>query len=140
MRNEAASNRSRTSSRSTETASPYAVASLETRWLMSVIVWANRGTGAGAGDTDGFNARFLGDAAPARLNVHRAVHDWEAVITNFNYSNGGNTYILNVQVADVPNNSLADGLVTDERGGKRAHHGAAHIAHNPAADNLHHSG
>ncbi|MBC8108158.1 MAG: hypothetical protein H7Z14_16350, partial [Anaerolineae bacterium] len=85
---------------------------------LSTIAWTNRGTGPGAGDTDGFNAEFGVFAAQARFAVDRAIVDWEEVITNFNYNNGGNTYLLTLGTANLPGTLIADGVATDWRGGK----------------------
>lgn len=78
-----------------------AVEPLETRRLLSTINWTNKGTGAGAGDTDSFNAIYGGNATIARNIVQRAIDDWERVIVNFNYSNGTNTYNVTVNAAPI---------------------------------------
>jgi hypothetical protein len=67
---------------------------LESRRLLSTINWTNKGTGAGAGDTDDFNAIYGGNATVARNIVQRAIDDWEAVLVNFNGSGGRNTFTL----------------------------------------------
>jgi hypothetical protein len=69
---------------------------LETRRMLSVVNWVNKGTGAGAGDTDDFNAIFGADATIARVIVQRAVDDWERVITDFKGFAGRNTFDLTV--------------------------------------------
>src|SRR5688572_21627619 len=67
---------------------------LETRRLLSTINWVNKGTGAGAGDTDDFNAVYGVNATLARSIVQRAIDDWERVIVNFNGSGGRNSFTL----------------------------------------------
>lgn len=56
---------------------------LEKRELLA-IMWMNQGTASN--DADSFNARFVANADLARAIVSRAVSDWNAVITNFNYA------------------------------------------------------
>jgi hypothetical protein len=69
---------------------------LEVRRLLSTINWVNKGTGAGAGDTDDFNAMFGVNATAARNIVQRAIGDWERVISDFNGFAGRNTFDLTV--------------------------------------------
>ena len=74
---------------------------LEDRRLLSIILWTNRGVNGGA-DTDNFAATYGAATAPvARAIVDRAIDDWEAVIADFNYAGGGNTYNLIVNAADL---------------------------------------
>jgi Ca2+-binding RTX toxin-like protein len=63
---------------------------LEERKLLSTITWTNRVTG------DNFGTYFGTNANQARAIVDRAISDWEAIIINFNYSGGGNTFSLNL--------------------------------------------
>lgn len=67
---------------------------LEIRRLLATISWVNKGTGAGVGDLDDFNAIYGTNANLARSIVQRAIDDWEAVIANFNGSGGRNTFNL----------------------------------------------
>ncbi|MGE3642162.1 MAG: hypothetical protein AB7G28_26700, partial [Pirellulales bacterium] len=88
--------------------------SLEERMVLSTINWSNRGS-AGS-DTDGFNGLFGGNANLARQIVDRAIDDWEAVIANFNYSGGGNTFTLQVQPAAIT--AIASASITSISNGK----------------------
>src|SRR3954464_15425922 len=82
---------------------------LEERALMSTIVWDNSG-GPGQSDRDGFTAAFGPNAPLARAIVRQAIHDWEQVIVNFNYTHVGepryarakNTFGLAVFAANLP--------------------------------------
>jgi len=76
---------------------------LEDRRLLAVV-WINRGTAAT--DTDSFGATYGANAAIARQIVDRAVQDWSAVITDFNYDGDNdpatdNIYQLTVNAADL---------------------------------------
>jgi hypothetical protein len=86
--------------------------SLEGRQLLSTINWINKGTGAGAGDTDGFNAQFGSDATVARSIVQRAIDDWEAVIVDFNGAGGRNSFDLTISTGSLASNVLASTNVT----------------------------
>jgi hypothetical protein len=83
---------------------------LEDRQLLSTIIWTNRGdtidlNGNGALDSgevgDGFNLAYGNDAARAREIVDRAIRDWEAVIADFNYSDGSNTFRVEIVAAEM---------------------------------------
>ena len=63
-----------------------AVERLESRTLLSAIVWTNEGSATN--DSDGFNAVFGADAGIARADVQQALTDWDRVIANFNYPSG----------------------------------------------------
>lgn len=79
---------------------PPRVEILESRCLLSTIQWINRG-GLDS-DTDGFNAAYGANAAAARAIVEEAINDWAAIIQDFNYASGSNTYVLSVSAADEP--------------------------------------
>ncbi len=80
---------------------PLGVESLETRSLLAIILWTDRGDNGGA-DTDNFVANYGAANAPiARAIVDRAIDDWEAVIVNFNYAGGGNTYSLEIDAGNL---------------------------------------
>ncbi len=66
---------------------------LEDRRVLSTINWVNRGT------TDNFGV-YGGNANLARDIVDRAIVDWQRVIDNFNYAEGGNTFSVTVTAAD----------------------------------------
>jgi hypothetical protein len=83
---------------------------LEQRTLLSTIVWTNKGTGAGVGDTDDFNLIYGANATTARGIVQRAIDDWERVIVNFNYSGGGNSYNLAVNAAPISGRGVTNVL------------------------------
>jgi hypothetical protein len=80
---------------------------LESRTLLSTIVWTNRGSANS--DTDSFNAFFGTNASAARTIVDRAIVDWENVIGNFNYTNVGqpgfapqaNTYSVSISAGNL---------------------------------------
>jgi hypothetical protein len=67
-------------------------------------------------DSDGFGALFAGNAGLARQIVDRAIDDWEAVIQNFNYSDGGNTF--NLQVVPGSITAIANSNITNITNGK----------------------
>jgi hypothetical protein len=110
------------------------VEGLEDRRLLA-IVWANRGDAVT--DSDGFNVTYGAMAGVARLNIERAIADWNAVITDFNYDGDGNPttdngFTLTVMATDLggnlrgrANNIVADGnqlpisatLTMDDAGG-----------------------
>ena len=75
------------------------VENLENRLLLATITWANEGTTGS--DSDGFQAVYGSNTTTARDIVNRAISDSEAVVENFNYAGGGNTYSLTVQAADL---------------------------------------
>jgi hypothetical protein len=89
--------------------------SLEDRRLLSTITWSNRGSGPGD-NSDGFVTLFAGNAGLARQIVDRAIDDWEAVIQNFNYSGGGNTFNLQVTPANIT--AIASSGITNITNGK----------------------
>src|SRR4051812_2026845 len=72
---------------------------LECRCLLSTIAWINRGSPSA--DTDNFDATYGHAADTARSVVDSAIQAWEAVIADFNYSDGGNTYSLSVSANDL---------------------------------------
>ena len=70
------------------------VESLEPRRLLSQILWTNQGSTSS--DIDGFNSVFGSNATTARNVVASAVTMWAKIISNFNYSGGGNTYSITI--------------------------------------------
>ena len=100
MRNESSSTRGRTSTRSTRSSAALrsAVEPLESRQLLSTINWTNRGV------SDGFTVYGV-NANTARGIVDRAIDDWEQVISNFNFTGGGNTFNLTVTGASMASGS-----------------------------------
>ena len=85
----------------TRTSPPCDCEMLERRTLLSTISWVNKGTGAGAGDTDSFNAIYGASATAARNIVQRAIDDWERVIVDFNGFGGRNDYDLTIDAAAI---------------------------------------
>jgi hypothetical protein len=80
-------------------------------------VWTNRGSAFS--DTDSFNAVFGANADTARAVVDAAIQDWEGIIQNFNYLNGGNTLSLTISMDPSNRNTGAVtwvGLQTDGAG------------------------
>ena len=75
----------------------WVIEGLEDRALLSTIIWMNRGNAAS--DQDNFNAVYQADANKARNIVDAAIAAWEGVIANFNYSDGSNTYSLNISAS-----------------------------------------
>ena len=66
---------------------------LEDRVVPSTITWDNRGQAS-----DGFAAVFGANANLARSDVDAALADWANLISNFNYSNGTNTFHVSISV------------------------------------------
>ncbi len=66
---------------------------LEDRVVPSTITWDNRGQ-----TSDGFAAVFGANANVARSDVDAALADWANLISNFNYSNGTNTFHITISV------------------------------------------
>lgn len=66
---------------------------LESRWMLSTIIWTNRGT------NDGFDGVFGAPAESARLVVDAAIGLWERVITDFNFPLGGNTLAIDIHMS-----------------------------------------
>ncbi len=89
---------------------------LESRRMLSTISWTNRGSGAPGDDPDGFIALFGSSAGLARQIVDRAIDDWEAVIQNFNFAGGGNTFNLQVVTGNIT--AIASASITGVLGGK----------------------
>src|SRR6185295_13614573 len=56
---------------------------LESRRMLA-IVWVNEGNENN--DSDDFNQYYGANAAAARQIVHAAINDWNAVVTDFNFS------------------------------------------------------
>ena len=75
----------------------YAIEPLEPRTMLSNIVWTNRGTVAN--DSDGFNSVFGNNANQARAVLDSAINSWAQVIRFFNYSGGGNTYSISINMS-----------------------------------------
>src|SRR5215211_6655419 len=73
---------------------PCVIEMLETRRLLSTINWVNRGLAS-----DRFGEVFGASANVARAVVDEAIARWQRVITDFNYSNGTNTYSLTVAMS-----------------------------------------
>ena len=73
---------------------PFGCEPLESRVLLSTFVWQNES------DTD-FETYFKEKAPLARAIVHRALADWSAVIADFNYADGSNTFTLRFRVQDT---------------------------------------
>ena len=96
---------------------------LESRFLLSTITWSNRGSATN--DSDRFNAVFGTLANQARAVVDADIAYWQRVITNFNYSNGTNTFTLSISM-----NSSA--LTTPGNGVGANATGTATIGTNPA--------
>src|SRR5687768_11345265 len=69
---------------------------LEPRLLFSTISWTNRGTMAN--DTDGFNSVFGANSEWARGVVRAALDAWQQRILFFNYSNGTNTFSIDISM------------------------------------------
>src|SRR5688572_12926619 len=86
---------------------------LEARRLLSTINWVNRGLAS-----DRFGEVFGAQANVARAVIDEAIDRWERVITDFNYSNGTNTYSLAVAMSGTTNGNSAVGTATDFIGGK----------------------
>jgi hypothetical protein len=82
---------------------PGLVEVLENRTLLSTINWVNRVT------SDGF-AIYGANTNIARTIVDRAIDDWERIITNFNYSGGGNTYSLTLNAAAIGGRGQTSGI------------------------------
>ena len=76
---------------------------LEARRLFSTINWVNRLT------SDGFSI-YGANENTARAIADRAIHDWERVINNFNYSNGGNTYSLTLSAAAISGRGVTSNI------------------------------
>src|SRR5690349_12254014 len=70
---------------------------LESRRLLSTIVWLNRGDAGN--DTDLFNSCFGSRAALARSVVDASIQSWENVIASFNYPAGTTQYSLSISMA-----------------------------------------
>ena len=51
--------------------------------------------------SDNFAVAYGANAATARTIVDRALDDWERVITNFNFSGGGNTFNVSISSSDL---------------------------------------
>src|SRR5262249_11224339 len=83
------------------------VEDLESRMLLSTIVWTNRGSAAS--DTGSFNAVYGSNAAAAQSIVDQAIVDWQNIIGNFNYANVGqpgsapqaNTYTVSISASPL---------------------------------------
>jgi hypothetical protein len=69
---------------------------LEDRVVPSTITWDNRGQ-----TSDGFAAVFGANANLARFDVDNALYDWQNLISNFNYSNGTNTFHVSISVSST---------------------------------------
>jgi Ca2+-binding RTX toxin-like protein len=65
---------------------------LESRRMLSNIIWTNRGN-------DGFDGVFGPPAESARRVVDAAIDIWERVITNFNFPFGGNTLAVDIHMS-----------------------------------------
>jgi Ca2+-binding RTX toxin-like protein len=89
---------------------------LEDRTLPSSIVWTNRGNATQ--DPDDFNKVFGTNAATARTIVDAALDAWERVISNFNFSNGSNTFEVDISMSNNNDNGGASstGLAYDANG------------------------
>jgi hypothetical protein len=133
-------NSSRAASR-TRTWSSLRLEPLESRSLLSNIIWVNDGGVPGRGDADHFDAIYGPDAAKARADVRQAISDWQQVLVNFNYQNVGqpgwapvaNTFFLKVTaqplapgylgtVLDQDNSVDNQYTATQVVGGEHAHH------------------
>src|SRR5688572_13161813 len=96
------------SSRRRNVAARLEVERLESRTVLSTLVWSNRGTctAAPCGTTDGdmYFARFGANAAAARNVTDAVLAAWGTIIQEFNYTNVGqplyapqaNTYFLSI--------------------------------------------
>ena len=93
------------------------VEQLEDRTTPSTITWGNRGTGAGAGDTDQFNAAFGAQANNARADVDAVLASWERVITDFNQAGGNpNTVTITITANGGNGNGASAGASFDASG------------------------
>ena len=101
---------------------------LEGRLLMSTINWVNQGSDAS--DSDGFNAVFgTAVARQARLNVGRAIADWQKVIVRFDPA-ADYSYDLSLQAAAIDGNPVANGGGGDYDDRGRPHTGTINILNN----------
>ncbi|MBC8107558.1 MAG: hypothetical protein H7Z14_13280 [Anaerolineae bacterium] len=89
---------------------------LESRRLFSTINWMNRGL-----VTDRFSEVFGAQANLARGVIDEAIARWERVITDFNYSDGTNTYTLLIAMSGTTNGTGGVGGSDDDIDGKPSH-------------------
>ncbi len=72
---------------------------LESRLLLAAIEWTNRGTAGD--DSDGFGGLWGTQAETARGVVDAMLNVWENTIEDFNYSNGSNTFRIEVSASST---------------------------------------
>jgi Ca2+-binding RTX toxin-like protein len=76
-----------------------AIERLESRTLLSTIVWSNRGTLSD--DSDRFAREYGADAESARRIVDRVLADWATIVEDFHYRDGGNSYTVLLDARDL---------------------------------------
>jgi Planctomycete extracellular len=86
---------------------------LEDRRMLSTFVWTNRGQAS-----DNFQSVFGANASAARAVVDAALTYWQRIITFFNYSDGSNTYSLNISMLASGTGFGANASTTALIGGK----------------------
>ena len=110
---------------------------LEYRRLMAVIEWANRSD---------FDTEFGANTAAARAVIDRALLDWGAVISSFNYRNVGqsgwspvNAFRVNISVENLSTptapNTLADSRILNVDGDRKPFMSRIRIDDNAAGTN-----
>ncbi len=91
-----------------------AIEALETRAMLSSIVWTNRG-GPG-NDTDLFNAAFGSQASAARNVIDAALDHWESVIPSFNTAAFGgvpaDTINVTFKMEQLPGQAVGSTVMT----------------------------